>query len=188
VTRAAAELTQAINALDTHDRAEREAMPTAIGDVARSGNMDPGPERDRWVADVARLESIATDLRLARAQLLEHLTPLRDPLVDVADEAHSLLPERAMRVFDVEPPPQPTAPRPISGIERDLTHVDWVKVLTQNLQWTRQWSQVWAVAALGPCYLLSTTIEHPTPEAMRLRTCLEQARDELIRFINRELP
>lgn len=61
----------------------------------------------------------------------DHLTSLRDPLVDVADEAHSLLPEGAMRVFDAEPPKQPPAPRPISGIERDLTHVDWVKVLTQ---------------------------------------------------------
>jgi hypothetical protein len=150
--------------------------------------VDPGPERDRWAADVARLESIATDLRLARGQLLERLTPLRDPLVDIADEAHSLLPERAMRVFDVEPPQQPAAPRPIAGIEPDLTHVEWIRVLTQNLQWTWRWSQVWAVAALGPCYLLSTTIEHPTPEAMELRARLEQARDDLIRFINRELP
>jgi hypothetical protein len=128
--------------------------------------VDPGPERDRWAADVARLESIATDLRLARGQLLERLTPLRDPLVDIADEAHSLLPERAMRVFDAEPPQEPVAPRPITGIEPDLAHV----------------------AALGPCYLLSTTIEHPTPEAMELRARLEQARDDLVRFINRELP
>lgn len=66
LNRAASELTQAINALDRHDNDERAAIPQAAGDMARAGNENPGPERDRWAADAARLESIATDLRLAR--------------------------------------------------------------------------------------------------------------------------
>jgi cobalamin biosynthesis protein CobD/CbiB len=43
-----------------------------------------------------------------------------------------------------------------------------------------------AVEALGPCYTLSVVIEHATPEAARLRRNLQEARDHLKRFVQRQ--
>jgi hypothetical protein len=186
ITRAATELSQAINALAKHHRDETLAVPTSAGDLARARNAEASPEPEKWADDAARLEEIAADLRNRRDQLLERLELLRDPLIDLAREAHALLPEEALSSFSVEPYPHEPAPRPIAGIESELTLVEWVRILSVNVQWTRKWTEIWAVEAFGPCYMLSITIEHPTAEATELRKWLEDARDALKRFIYRE--
>jgi hypothetical protein len=185
ITRAASALSQAINALATHHREEAEALPTAAGDLARAGNQAE-EERARWGGDAARLEEMAADLRHRRSRLLDRLEALRDPLVDLGAEAQSLLPELALASFFVEPYKAEPAPRPISGIERDLNLADWVRILMMNVEWARKWTEIWVVEAVGPCYMLSITIEHPTAEATELRRSLEEAAGMLKRFLLRQ--
>ena len=47
----------------------------------------------------------------------------------------------------------------------------------------RKWTEVWVVEALGPCYMLSLAIEHPTVEATELRKSLEETCGMLKRFL-----
>lgn len=182
VTRAASELSQAINALVSHHREEAKALPTAAGDLARAGNQAE-EERARWGPDAARLEEIAADLRQRRSRLLDKLEALRDQLVDLGAETRSLLPEEALSTFFVEPYKSESAPRPIAGIEEDLGLADWVRVLLVNVEWTHKWTEIWVVEALGPCYMLSIAIEHPTVEASELRKSLEETCGMLKRFL-----
>lgn len=97
------------------------ALPTADGDLARARNAEAIPAPEKWTNDAPRLEEIAADLRNRRDRLLERLELLRDPLIDLAREAHALLPEEALSSFSVEPYPHEPAPRPIAGIESELT-------------------------------------------------------------------
>ena len=52
-----------------------------------------------------------------------------------------------------------------------------------NVEWTRKWTEISVVEALGPCYMLSIAIEHPTVEATELRKSLEDTCGMLKRFL-----
>ncbi len=183
---ACAELSQAINAMSSHHAEELEALKKAAAALAAdSAATSTKFLDDRPISDhLARLEGIASDLRLARYSLLQHLEPLRDPVLDALEEAHSLLPEKALKVNDVRPRPLPPAPKPILGLE--LSPVERLKILLDTLEWSQGMSRHIAVQALGPCYLLSKVIEHPAPEAMAFRASLDEARDGLKVFMQRD--
>jgi hypothetical protein len=153
-------------------------MRTAVGEMARAGNENLGAERDNGRNRRRDLSRSPPSTACPRTAPGPSQATAR-PLLAVADEAYALLPPDALRWWDPEPGPLEPASRALSGIEDELRLVDWVDILNRNLEWARRMSRTWVVTALGPCYLLSTTLEHPTYEAAQLRTGLEQARDEL---------
>jgi hypothetical protein len=61
---------------------------------------------------------------------------------------------------------------------------DRLRILDATLRWSRETSYGYAVAALGPSYLLSYVIEYPTPSAGALRTAVTEARDALLTFLH----
>jgi hypothetical protein len=126
---------------------------------------------------------MAAELRSDREQLLGRLVILRDPLLDVISEAQSLLCDPAASVRHVEPPALTPAPQATLGLQSELHQQ--LGLLVDTLKWTQDVGRSIAVEALGPCYLLSVVIGHPTPQARTLRAKLETARDHLTRFIQR---
>lgn len=182
---AASDLSQAINGLDLHHTEEKRAFAEAVGHLAMAGDAAPDAslQGQPFSEHTARLEGIASDLRLRRHELLERLRPLREPLAEVLLEGQSLLPDEAMLHAHVEPGPLEPAPEPLVGIE--LTIEQRLNVLLQTLTWTRTVSRRLAVLALGPCYSLSKLIEYPTEAAMALRAELEEAYRNLQQFVLR---
>jgi hypothetical protein len=161
VDRACGDLARAVDALSVHHASEAHAASNAGLDAMAC-------------ADSVRLSRIAADLRWDREDLL----------ADVVAEAHSLLADNAPRAKHVEPHPLIPPPRPVVGL--DLTEAEGVEVIRETVKWTQSVSRWLAVEALGPCYTLSVVIEHATPEAARLRRNLQEARDHLKRFVQRQ--
>ena len=184
ITRATSELLSAIAGLREHHRDEGQALPSAAGDVVRAREPATGVADHDWTQEAARLEEIAADLRSRRHYLLGRFETVWDPLVDLAAEAHSLLPAEALRPYP-SPRQMEPAPEPIKGIEAGLTLVEWVRILALTVAWSTKWTEILVADALGPCYALSVLIEHPTPEARGLRTQLEESRDALKRLLLR---
>ena len=83
--------------------------------------MQLGSKRSRWTCDTGGPDSLTTWRRC-------------DPLVDLGAEAQSLLAEDALSTFFVEPYKSESAPRPIGGIEKDLTLSEWVRILLVNVE------------------------------------------------------
>jgi hypothetical protein len=167
---AAERLSRAINGLTVHHANESNAVSAAAFEAL------PLP-------DAARLARIANDLRAARSELTECLEELRDPLLDLVAEAHSLLPANAQRSPYVDPDPQIPAPTPLGGLV--LEPHEKLRVLLLNLNWTQDTSRWLALEAFGSCSALAPLIEHPTQEATALRNNLDGALVELREFILR---
>ena len=163
-------LSRAINGLTVHHANEPNAVSAAAFEAL------PLP-------DAARLARIASDLRAARSDVLERLTTLRDPLIDVVAEAHSLLPANAQRSAYVDPDPQMAAPTPLAGL--DLEPNEKLRILLLNLNWTQDMSRWLALEAFGSSSALAPLIEHPTPQATALRENLDEALVKLREFILR---
>ena len=91
----------------------------------------------------------------------------RPVLVDAILETEDMLPEDAGSNAHVEPGTAAPAPRPILGVEVDAA--SWVRVLGETYRWSSEATIGNATLAVGPAYLLGYVIEHPTPEASKLR-------------------
>jgi hypothetical protein len=186
ITLATSELLSAIAGLREHHRVEAEALPSAAGDVVRAREQATGAAEHDWTQEAARLEEIAADLRSRRHYLLGRLEPMWDSLMNLAAEAHMLLPAEAHRLYPSPRYQMEPAPEPIKGIEDGLTLAEWARILTLTVAWSTRWTEILVTDALGPCYALSTLIEHPTPGALGLRRQLEQSRDALKRLLLRD--
>lgn len=163
-------LSRAINGLTLHHANESISVSAAAFEALP-------------VPDAARLARIASDLRAARSHVLEHLATLRDPLLDVVAEAHSLLPASAQRSAYVDPDPQMPAPTPLAGLE--LEPNEKLRILLLNLNWTQDLSRWLALEAFGSGSALALLIEHPTQEATALRASLDESLVKLREFILR---
>jgi hypothetical protein len=171
VDRTCANLARAINALRVHHASEAHG--------ASNAGVEPTA-----CADSVRLSHIADHLRWDREHLLGQLIALEAPLADVLAEARCLPAGNAPRARHVEPDPLIPPPRPLVGL--DLTEAEEHEVLRETVKWTQSVSRWLAVEVLGPCYTLGVVIEHPTPEAAKLRTNLHEAGDHLKRFVQRQ--
>jgi hypothetical protein len=165
-------LSRAINGLTAHHADEPKAVSAAAFDAL--AHTEP---------DAARLARIAGELRAVRSKLLERLEALRDPLLDVAAEARSLLPADAQRSQYVQPDPQIPPPTPLLGL--DLEPHEQLRILLLNLEWTQDQSRRLALEAFGACSALAPLIEHPTQDATALRSNLDDALVRLGEFILR---
>ena len=133
-------LSRAINGLTVHQANEPDAVSAAAFEALSSEAAQPMP-------DAVRLARIANDLRTARSDVLDCLTDLRDPLLDVVTEARSLLPANAQRPPYVDPEPQMSAPTPLLGLE--LNPNEKLRILLLNLEWTQNTSRWLALEAFG---------------------------------------
>lgn len=185
VSLAANDLSRLINTLEAHHAEELPAMDEAIAAFVVKFEAVPVAATGRKLLfETARdIETAAVGMRSQRGALLDHLLGLRGALVDVILEAHRSQPPDAMLAAHVEPYTTLPAPKPISGL--DLDKDDRVRMLDKTLKWSRQVTYGQAVLALGPCHLLAEIIEHPTPEARKLRADLAEASERLRGFLFR---
>ena len=173
---AANELSRAINALNAHHEREPAVWETNSSALrAGADSCDAAPPDAATRAEV--LHQRAAALRASRADLLETLLPLREPLVDLLIEEHAMAAPGAMFTAHVEPRAPEDPPEAMGGV--DLDWPERLRVLDQTLRWTLRITRGTAGHALGPAYLLSYVIEHPTPDASNLRAAVTEARDEL---------
>lgn len=170
-------LSRAINGLAAHQVAETDATSEAAF-AALTGATGLGPQMDPQ-----RLADIAARRRNARGDLLSTLERLRDPVLDAIADAHTLLPANALRLKWIEPESTALAPRPLAT---DLTPIELIKVLHDNLGWSRSVSSWLALEAFAASSALAPLIEWPTPEATDLSAGLDAALIALPTFILRE--
>jgi hypothetical protein len=174
-------LARAIGTLNAHHEDEETAFGEAVsGCIAK---MDAAPEGDQELAlrRVTQMERAAERLRGDRAVLLVGLLDLRPTLADVLIEERDL---HVSTLFgaDVESELTASPPKRLGG--RDIPLGDRLYVLEATLRWTQQTSYGCVAVALGPAYLLSYVIEHPTPEASAFRKAVTEAQERLQTFLN----
>jgi hypothetical protein len=170
----------AVKTLEAHHQAETTAFRSALGDFNTNIGAERDPARDALREHAQRLEAIADNLREARGALVDELVAMWPAIEDVVDEENTLRKSDTILLSD-QPDPTPDPPVPI--VREGLTPVQWLRVVVETVQWTREISYGCAAAALGPCYLLSKVIEYPQPQAMGLRDVAGEARDHLLHFL-----
>jgi hypothetical protein len=176
-------LLRATSTIHHHHEIEKPAFDRILAEYSASIDNAPPDARDELRAHGARLTEIAEKLRTARAALRDELVAMGPAIADVMSEEHSLHPQ-AMFMADDEPHPTREPPWPIGGIEDELGPLEWLRLVTETVRWSREISYSYAALALGPCYLLSYVIEHPKPQASGLRDIAGEARDHLRTFLH----
>jgi hypothetical protein len=176
-------LSRAINALNEHHAEERDGFASSLA-VARR-KLDDRPENAVAGATQAIqvIEQSASRLRDEREAALARLLAMREQLVDVILEGNALFPDDAPLSADVEAERLPTAPKPLLGAEPRPDEA--IRVLADTYIWTRDTTHGCAMLALGPLYRLGLVIEHPTPEASKLRADARMVCDEVRRLLYR---
>ena len=156
------DLSQAINSLyqhHTHEHADFDEQVSAARAVAEDDS--------KAAKAITLIEHAAARLRANRHEALQPMLAIRSQLVDAQFEGQEMLPDTAMFTAFTEADQLPSVPKPLLGIELDA--VGWVTVLGETYRWTRDITLGHALRAAGPAYLLGQVIEHPTPEASKLR-------------------
>jgi hypothetical protein len=183
VTIACNELSRAINALDRHHDDERDGFREVLDSASAAAERLQDPEAVAAVRAIDAVEKVAARLRVDRSAALEPMLALRERLVDALLEAQDMLPADAGHTAHVEPGSSVPRPRPVLGIELDAP--GWVRLLAETYQWTRDETLGNAVVAIGPAYLLGYVIEHPTPEASKLRADAQAVGEHARRLVHR---
>jgi hypothetical protein len=183
VTVACNELSRAINALDRHNVDERDGFDENLASASAVAAALPDGEAAAAARAIDVIKQAAARLRVHRNEALQPMLALRAQLVDALLEAQDMLPADARHTAHVEPGSPPPMPRPVGGLEPGAA--DWVRVLAETYRWTRDLTLGNAALAIGPAYLLGYVIEHPTPEASKLRADAQAIGDHARRLIHR---
>jgi hypothetical protein len=135
VTIACNDLSQAINALDRHHAEEGDAFEGNLAAATATLVGHSESEGARAANPIGAIETAATRLRTRRQAALAPMLAMREQLVDVLLEAHSVLPGDAVMSAHVEPGAMQEPPRPISGVRLDPGSS--LRLLSQTYAWTR---------------------------------------------------
>ena len=167
--------------MEAHHAEEPECLQRVEDAFDAALSVSPANEQTMLGGLAGFIREAASSLRQRRGELVAELAPIRSALADLTLEAKDMLPENALSVANVEAHQTSESPWPLSGLTP--TPQQWYQILVQNVEWTQAISYGAAAEALGPAYLLSKVIEHPSEVAMSLRSSAEAAVERLRKFM-----
>ncbi len=170
----------AVKTLEAHHHAEAPVFRKAVEDFNANGGLERDPAHELVRENAWRLQRVADNLREGRAALVDELVGMWPAIEDVVAEENT---RRKSATILLAEQPDPTPLPPTTIVSTGLSPMQWLRVLGETAQWTREISYGCAAAALGPCYLLSKVIEYPEPQARGLRDAAGEARDHLLHFL-----